>query len=80
MQPATCNLLDGEKAELAAAVEAWQRDRLTADRRNRAIVKYDPKFARWQAKYDPLFRALVSLRRELASPYKDVPSTPLHLP
>lgn len=69
-----------DESQADAAWLARCRAYHSADRRNRALILYNPLFARWQAQYDPLFRALVSLRRELASPYKDVPSVPLSLP
>ncbi len=53
--------------------------KMTPERRRVALVRYDEQFARWQALHDPLYKALVSLHRELRTPYKDVPLQPQEL-
>jgi hypothetical protein len=46
--------------------------RMTPERRNVALVKYDREFALWQFSQDPLAQALKNLRRQITSQFKDV--------
>lgn len=46
--------------------------RMTPDRRGIAVVRYDRRFAEWQALRDPLFVACLTLHRELVTPYLNV--------